>query len=65
MMGEDLLRDAVMLHNTPKDQLMLKVDNKVLILLKDELVAIDKCLADFNLPIPDRALRIETILQVL
>ena len=60
-MGEDLLRDVVMSQNTPKEQLMLKADNKVLLLLEDELAATDKCLAYFNLPTPDRALRIETI----
>ena len=35
MMDEDLLRDAVMSQNTPKEQLMLKFDNKVLLLLED------------------------------
>ena len=65
MMGEDLLRDAVMSQNTPKEQLMLKVDNEVLLLLEDELAAIDKCLADFNLPTPDGTLRIETRPQVI
>ena len=50
MIGEDLLRDVVMSQNTPEEQLMLKVDSKVLLLLEDELVAIDRCLADFNLP---------------
>ena len=57
MMGKDLLRDAVMSLNTPKEQLLLKVDYKVLLILEDELVTIDKCLADFNLPTQDRALR--------
>ena len=65
MMDEDLSMDAVMSQNTPKEQLMLKVNNEVLLLLDDELVAIDICLADFNLPNPDRALRIETIPQVI
>ena len=65
MMGQDVLRDAVMSQNTTKEQLMLKVDNEVFLLLEYELLAMDKCLADFNLPTPDRVLRIETIPWVI
>ena len=32
MMGEDLSKDAAMSQNTPKEQLMLKVDKELLFL---------------------------------
>ena len=64
-MGEDLLRDALRTQNIPKEQLMITVDNEALLLLRDELAAVDRSLADFDFPTPDRAMRIQVIPQVI
>ena len=65
MLGEDLLRDAPRTQNIPKEQLLVTVDNEVLLLLEDELAAMDRSLADCDLPTPDRAMRIQVIPQVI
>ena len=56
LIGEDLLRDALRTQNIPTEQLMVPVDNEVLLLLEDELTAMDRSSADFDLPTPDRAM---------
>ena len=66
-MGEDLLRDASMyLFSTTDDVLRKHVKNEVLLLLQEELEALNTCLQNFGLPIPEeqcRSLRIPKVIQ--
>ena len=65
LMGEDLLRDALRTQNIQKEQLMVTVDNEVLLPLEAELAAMDRSLADFDLPTPHRTMGIQVIPQVI
>ena len=63
-MSEDLLPASISMHESTED-IRNQIDNEVLLLLQEELEAMQTCLEDFGLPTPDTQNRIKKIPQVI
>ena len=60
MMGEGVLRHIPTYLHMPAGHCRMDVDNKVLLLLQEELEGMGTCLERFGLPTPDKEKRIYT-----
>ena len=64
-MGEDLLTQRSMTLQVSAQHLQKLVENKVLVLLQEELEGMGTCLEKFGLPTPDMQNRMQWILKII